>query len=59
MSSMKTMTNLSRNYVNTLFIIFMKYNGALVNPNGITVYPYELYLVSKAFLGISYSLILS
>jgi hypothetical protein len=24
-----------------LFIIFMKYDGALVKPNGITVYSYE------------------
>jgi hypothetical protein len=55
----KTTTNLSRNSMNTLFIIFMKYDGALVRPNGITVYSYEPYLVTKVVLGISYSLILS
>src|SRR4051812_36493762 len=36
-SSMNTTTNLSKNSINTLFIIFMKYAGALVNPNDITV----------------------
>jgi hypothetical protein len=37
----------------------MKYDGALVKPNGITVYSWEPYLVTKAVLGILYSLILS
>src|SRR4051812_23702775 len=51
-SSMNTTTNLSKNSINTLFIIFMKYAGALVNPNDITVYSYNPYLV---VLGISFS----
>jgi hypothetical protein len=55
----KTTTNLSRNSMNTLFIIFMKYEGALVKPKGITVYSYEPYLVTKAVLGMSCCLILS
>lgn len=42
-----------------LIIMFMKYAGALVNPNGITVYSYKPYLVVKAVLGISASRIFS
>src|SRR4051794_9113885 len=49
-------TNISSmNSINTLFIIFMKYAGALVNPNDITVYSYNPYLVVKAVFGISFS----
>src|SRR4051812_28510771 len=51
-SSMNTSTNLSKNSINTLFIIFMKYAGALVNPNDITVYSYNPYLVVQALLQI-------
>jgi hypothetical protein len=39
--------------------MFMKYDGALVKPNGITVYSYEPYVVTTGVLGISCSLILS
>src|SRR3954464_12358175 len=52
-SLINTPTNLSKNSINTLFIIFMKYAGALVNPNDITVYSYNPYLVVKAVFGIS------
>ena len=38
------------------FIMFMKYAGALVKANGITVYSYIPYLVVKAVFGISNSL---
>src|SRR3954471_19344273 len=53
-SSMNTTTNLSKNSINTLFIIFMNYAGTLVNPNDITVYSYNPYLVVKAVFGISF-----
>src|SRR5512141_2817874 len=52
---MNTMTNLSKNSINTLFIMFIKYAGALVRPNDITVYSYNPYLVVKVVLGISCS----
>ena len=35
-SSIKTITNKSKYYLNTLFIKFMKDAGALVSPNDIT-----------------------
>ena len=38
---------------NTLFIIYMKYVGALVSPKDITVYSYNPYRVVKAVLGMS------
>jgi hypothetical protein len=50
MSSMKTMTNLSNSGMNTEFIRYMKYVGALVSPNDITKYSYNPYLVEKAAL---------
>lgn len=37
MSSMNMMTNLSKYYLNTLFIKSMNDVGALVSPNGITM----------------------
>src|SRR6187399_457171 len=55
---MNTTTNFSKNSMNTLFIILMKYAGVLVNPNDITVYSYSPYRVVKAVLGISFSRIL-
>jgi hypothetical protein len=33
--------------------MYIKYAGALVNPNDITVYSYNPYLVVKAVFGIS------
>src|SRR3954466_7464994 len=54
-SSMNTTTNLSKNSINTLFLIFMKYAGALVNPNDIRVYSYNPYLVVKVVFVISFS----
>ena len=55
MSSMNTTTNLSKYSINTLFIRFIKYAGALVSPNDMTVYSYKPYRVVKAVLGISCS----
>ncbi|KAI5014878.1 hypothetical protein ZWY2020_056268, partial [Hordeum vulgare] len=51
MSSMNTTTNLSKYYINTLFIRFIKFAGALVSPNDMTVYSYKPYRVVKAVLG--------
>jgi hypothetical protein len=48
---MKTTTNLSNSGMNTEFIRYMKCAGALVSPNDITKYSYNLYLVEKAVLG--------
>jgi hypothetical protein len=53
MSSMKTTTNLSNSGMNTKFIRYMKYVGALVSPNDITKYLYNPYLLEKAILGTS------
>jgi hypothetical protein len=50
---MNTITNLSKNSMNTLFIRYIKYAGALVNPNDITVYSYRPYPIVNAILGIS------
>src|SRR3954468_12324996 len=52
-SSMNTTTNLSINFINTLFMRWTKYAGAFVSPNGITVNSYSPYLEVKAVLGIS------
>jgi hypothetical protein len=43
--------------MNTLFIKFIKYAGALVSPNDITVNSYKPYQVEKVVLGISDGLI--
>src|SRR4051812_36067833 len=59
MSSMNTMINLSKYSMNTLFIMVMKYAGALVRPKDITVYSYNPYLVVNAVLGTSCSRIFS
>jgi hypothetical protein len=53
MLSMNTTTNWSRYFMNTLFIRFIKYAGALVNPNNITKNSYNAYLVVKVVLGTS------
>jgi hypothetical protein len=53
MSSMNTTINWSRYSMNTLFIRFIKYAGALVNPNDITKNSHSPYLVVKAVLGMS------
>jgi hypothetical protein len=52
------MTNLSNSDMNTEFIKYMKCAGALVSPNDITKYSYNLYLVEKAVLGTSFGRIL-
>jgi hypothetical protein len=49
----ETTINLSSFGMNTEFIRYMKYAGALVNPNDITKYSYNPYLVEKAVLGMS------
>jgi hypothetical protein len=54
MSSMKTTTNLSNSGMNTEFIRYMKCARALVSPNDITKYSYNLYLVENAVLGTSF-----
>jgi hypothetical protein len=53
MSSMNTTTNWSRYSMNTLFIKFIKYAGALVSPKDMIKNSYSPYLVVKAVLGIS------
>jgi hypothetical protein len=53
MSSMNTTTNLSRYSINTLFIRYIKYAGALVKPKDITVYSYKPYRVVNIVFGIS------
>jgi hypothetical protein len=53
MSSMKTMTNVYNSDMNTEFIRYMKCAGALLSPNDIIKYSYNLYLVEKAVLGTS------
>jgi hypothetical protein len=58
MLSMRTMTNLSNSVMNTEFIRYMKCAGALVSPNVITKYSYNLYLVENAVLRISFGWIL-
>jgi hypothetical protein len=58
MSSMKTTMNLSNSGMNTEFINYMKYVGALVSPNDITRYSYNRYLVEKAIFRISLAQIL-
>jgi hypothetical protein len=55
---MKTTTNLSSSGMKTEFIIYMKYVGALVNPNDITKYSYILYMVENAVFGMSLARIL-
>jgi hypothetical protein len=50
---MKTTMNLSNSGMNTEFIKYMNYVGALVSPNDITKYSYSPYLVEKAVFGIS------
>jgi hypothetical protein len=55
---MNTTTNLSSSGMDTEFIRYMKYAGALVKPNNMTRYSYKPYLVEKAVLGISSGLIL-
>jgi hypothetical protein len=50
---MNTTINWSRYSMNTLFIRFIKYAGALVNPNDITKNSHSPYLVVKAVLGMS------
>jgi hypothetical protein len=55
---MKTTTNLFNFGMNTEFIRYMKYAGALVSSNDITKYSYNPYLVEKAVLGMSYGWIL-
>ena len=52
-SSMNTTTNLSKNSMNTLFIKYIKYVGALVKPKDTNVYSYNPYLVVNVFLGMS------
>ena len=44
--------------MNALFFRFIKYAGALVNPNDITVNSYNPYRVENAVLGMSDGLIL-
>jgi hypothetical protein len=53
MSLMNTTTNLSNSDMNTEFIRYMKYAGALVSKNDITKYSYNPYLVKKVVLGTS------
>ncbi|KAK9128760.1 hypothetical protein Syun_017557 [Stephania yunnanensis] len=53
MSSMKTMTNLSKYGFNTLCIKSMNMAGAFVSPNGIIVNSNNPYLVLNAVLGMS------
>jgi hypothetical protein len=53
MSSMKNTTNLSNSGMNTEFIRYMKYVGALVSPKNITKYSYNPYLVDNVVLGLS------
>jgi hypothetical protein len=48
-----TTKNLSRYSMNTLFIKYMKYAGALVKPKDITVNSYNPYLDVNAVFGIS------
>jgi hypothetical protein len=50
---------LSRYSMNTLFIKYMKYVGAFVNPKGMTVNSYKPYLDVKAVLGMSSNRIFS
>jgi hypothetical protein len=59
MSSMKTTTKLSMYSMNTLFIRYMKYPGAFVNPKGMIVNSYKAYLDVKAVLGMSSNWIFS
>jgi hypothetical protein len=49
----EAMINLSNSGMNTEFIRYMKYAGALVSPNDITKYSYNPYLVEKVVLGTS------
>jgi hypothetical protein len=53
MSSMKITINLSNSSTNTEFIRYLKCEGALVSPNDITKYSYNLYLVVNAVLEMS------
>jgi hypothetical protein len=53
MSLINIMTNLSNFDMNTEFISYMKYAGALMSANDITKYSYNPYLVEKAVLGTS------
>jgi hypothetical protein len=53
MSSMKTTINLYNSGMNMEFIRYMKCAGALVSPNNITKYSYNIYVMEKAVLGTS------
>jgi hypothetical protein len=53
MLSMNTTTNLSNSGMNIEFTRYMKCVGALVSPNNITKYYYNLYLVENAVLEMS------
>jgi hypothetical protein len=53
MSSMNNMTNLSNSDMNTEFIKYKKCARALVSPNDITKYSYNMYLVENTVLGMS------
>jgi hypothetical protein len=44
--------------MNTEFIRYMKYAGALVSPNDITKYSYNPYLVEKTVLGMSFGILI-
>jgi hypothetical protein len=50
---MNTTANLLRYSMNTLFIKYMKYAGALIKPKDITVNSYNPYLDVNVVLGIS------
>ena len=58
MSSMSTITNVFRHFLNTRFINFMNTAGALVRPNDITTNSLLSYLVRKVVFSTSSSLIL-
>jgi hypothetical protein len=50
---MNNMTNLSNSDMNTEFIKYKKCARALVSPNDITKYSYNMYLVENTVLGMS------
>jgi hypothetical protein len=56
---MNTTTNLSRYFMNTLFIKYMKKTGAFINLKDMTVYSYSPYLVINVVFGMSEDQILS
>lgn len=59
MSSMNTMTNVSKKSLNTRFIRSMNAAGAFVRPNDMTINSWCPYLEQKAVFEISLSLILN